>query len=49
MTNLAFKIIMVILLGIIFYVATLQPWIAGGLAILWLIGYIAYINWKKKT
>ncbi|MDD4510360.1 MAG: hypothetical protein PHY23_05620 [Oscillospiraceae bacterium] len=49
MANLKFKIVMVILLGIIFYVATLQPWVAGGLAVLWIIGYLVFMNWKRKT
>jgi hypothetical protein len=46
--NFAFKLIMVILLGGVFYMATIQPWVAAGLAVLWIVIYILFMNWKKK-
>lgn len=48
MENFAFKLIMVILLGGVFYMATIQPWVAAGLAVLWIVIYILFMNWKKK-
>ena len=49
MENLKFKIIMVVLLGVIFYVATLHAWIAVGLCAIWFVVYLLYMRWKRNT